>query len=375
MNLDGILEVCEALGLKTKRPYTSPKRGEHISISCPLAQWTHQDGEDANAGCSVLIEPDGPSLAKCHSSACAYKGTWYTLVLKAVNRRSPVPPELLKLVEKVAEQERIDLEGTFNRCILIVDDVTKLETVIAAIGQLPENRGPIMRMPTEISRHDRDLLEEVILDQFDNAVPKYVLDRGIKMETAKKWGLRYDRRLWRVVFPVRRMDGKLVGMTGRIIPSHDVVNADGERPTKYHNYSGLNKTRYLYGAHFLRHAIGKPIVLVEGPFDVLKTSQALGDDACVCASLGQGFSPDHRLTIFSAHPSAVYIFADDDIAGRVHAEKIAAQLEDHAGGQAPPLFLMTAKGGKDPGAMTDEAIRAAFEQPVPILGGVVWKPF
>jgi DNA primase len=157
------------------------------------------------------------------------------------------------------------------------------------------------------------------------------------------------------------MDGKLVGVSGRILPAYDVPNRFGDHPLRYYNYCGLNKMRYLYGAHlFKRHL---PVVLVEGQFDALKTSQALGDKANVGSTLGHGFSDDHRRTIASTMPDAIYLFQDDDTAGRSAAEMIASKLVGVA-----PLLLMRPTGGKDPGAMTDEAIRQAFETARPLLG-------
>jgi DNA primase len=191
-----------------------------------------------------------------------------------------------------------------------------------------------------------------------------VLERGIKIETAKRWGLRYDKRLQRVVFPVRRMDGRLVGCSGRIIPSFDVPNRDGDHPLRYYNYSGLNKMRYLYGAHLFK--LGNPVVVTEGQFDALKTSQALGENVNVCATLGHGFTEDHRKTIASCQPDAIYLFQDNDIAGRRAAEMVASKLHSVA-----PLMLMRPTGGKDPGAMTDEAIQDAFKNPQLVLNGQI----
>lgn len=364
MDLNGIIEVCDALGLKYGREREVPFRGPHVSISCPLAPWRHQDPDDKNTGCSVTINSEGPSVAKCFSGACNFEGTWYTLIQTAVTKREPPPPHLLELVKKIGEGERIDLEGVFTRACYVIDQMTASISQLLSPGKVIT--GPTMRIVNFGQNAEREILEEVVLDQFDHSVPRYVLTRGIKIETAKRWELRYDTRLHRVVFPARRMDGKLIGMTGRILPTFDVMDHNGERPTKYHNYTGLNKTRYLYGAHFFR--IGLDIVITEGPFDAVKTDQALAGRAAVCATLGQGFSVDHRKTIASAQPRRVLLFTDNDLAGAISAEKIESQLNGVA-----PVFLMTATGGKDPGGMTDEAIVTAYESAKPLLMGGVGR--
>lgn len=367
MDLDGILHVCSYLGLTHRREQTSERGGTSIVIQCPLSAWKHSDAtkEAKYPATQIWVNDFGQSEAKCYSSNCGFTGSFYYLIWKAIHFL-PKPTEGdLKFVQWVNEQERDDVEALSVRVAERAFEIGKRETSFS--GHVADMRfGKAMLLPADVFKREDELLDEVYLDQFHNGIPVYVTTRGVKVETAKRWGLRYDKRLQRVVFPVRRMDGKLVGCSGRIIPAFDVPNFQGDHPLRYYNYSGLNKMRYLYGAHLFK--LGKPVVITEGQFDVLKTSQALGEDVNACATLGHGFSENHRKTIASVQPDVIYLFQDDDAAGKASAEMIATKVASIA-----QVCLMRPTGGKDPGSMTDDAIRLAFASAVPVLGShLVW---
>lgn len=365
MDAAGIVDVCERLGLSYGRPYTGGKRGAHISIACPLAPWNHDDDTDYNKSCSVTLDEDGPSMARCHSFNCDFKGSFFRLIQKAITKRQNPSEDLRELLKYLVKVEKDTIENRARRMAEQVEVVWKERKVVTP--------------RVEPKKRDRDVLDESALDPFAGMIPRYVLDRGISKEAAQTWELGYDTRLGRLVFPVRRFDGALVGMTGRILPSVEAQKLnDGGYVTKYHNYSGLNKTLYLYGAHLWKKNL--PVVLCEGPIDAIRTWMVLGHKVNVGATLGQGFSTDHRKTIKSAWPPALYIFGDADSAGKRMAEKVHMQMNG-----AVPMLLMKcphveekdAKGEVfmrplDPGEMSDEQIAFSFQVAVPILDQVDW---
>jgi len=366
VDADGIVGVCNALGLRHGR-VRDTKRGPNISMACPLAAITHGDPDDRNKSCSVSVDPDGLSYAKCFSWNCGYNGTFFGLLQKAI-LGMPTPPEhLLEMLERIAETEQDNPESRARRMR------EQLEI------QQGEESNPKPLPPREV---ERDVLEEAVFAPFSRKIPKYAVDRGVDKEAAAAWDLGYDEGQGRLVFPVRRGDGALVGMTGRITPEAQCRAANrGVEVTKYHNYSGLNKTRYLYGVHTWTDK-KLPIVLVEGPLDAVRTWMALRDRGVnVAATMGEGFSSDHRRIVRGAWPPVVYIFADGDSAGRRMAEKIHYLLDD-----ALMLKLMRCpvrvweddetgeehKEYSDPGSMTDEEIVYAFENAEVILGEIRW---
>ena len=364
-DFDSVLEACRALGLGVNKPYTNPK-GTFISVSCPLAPARHSDPCDRNYSCSVRLDPDGPSHAKCHSIACSYSGSWWWLVWQAVQRLTPVQPALLDMLRRMDLTESPNLDRDFERTMpRAAQSFADLAAGVHAISPSQAMPKWSASIPRAAQLYERDVLPEGDLGAFTTQLPPYVTERGLTPETAVAWGLCYDPRLGRLVFPVRRFDGALIGLTGRILPAREAQEeAAGREVTKYHNYSGLNKTRYLYGAHLFRR--GLPLVLTEGPVDCIKTWQALHDTANVAATLGQGFGRDHLHTVTNVgQPTAVYLFFDDDVAGRTAAEKIGRQLERDV-----PLYAMRPVGAKDPGAMETPALRLAYEQAIPVMGDI-----
>lgn len=350
MDLDGIMHVCDVLGLGYSAPRDgTEERGPQISVSCPLAgkvidgRRFHQDSYDSNHSCSVKIVDDNPSLVRCFSGFCGFQGTWLRLLQKALEGDSR--PEIQKLLEDIAKIENITLEA-------------RVERNKKALEKLANQK-----LELEL---DRDILPETRWDPYRDKVPSYALSRGILLETCKKWGLGYDKLGKRLVFPVRRRDGKLVGMQGR-----DVT---GQADRKHHNYEGLKKEKYLLGAHLLEE--GKPIVVVEGAVGAVKVYQALYPEACVVAPLGEGFSKWHADTITDCNPPCVYIFTDGDAAGRAIASKIEYQLHGRV-----PIKVMECpvevdeKGKKvwDAGNLPSDHITRLYKNAKPVLDRIRWS--
>jgi DNA primase len=177
------------------------------------------------------------------------------------------------------------------------------------------------------------------------------------METCKTWGLGHDKDRKCLVFPVRRYDGKLIGMTGRYVYYPN-------SPTKYHNYAGLNKSRYLFGEHMLKHK--EPVIICEGQVDAIMTWQHLG--VPTVASLGEGFGAAHAKTIAAFMPPVVYLFFDNDAAGRMAAEKVEYQLRGRVS-----MKLMVPPVEMDPGEMSKEQTERAFRSAIPITPGFEWS--
>lgn len=343
MNLEGIIHVCDILGLGVSHPREgTEERGPQISISCPLAPYRHKDKYDSNNGCSVKIVDDGPSLVRCFSGSCGFKGTWLRLLENALNPK--ITPELKALLEEIAGIEQMTYSARVDRNNKIIQKMMEEKTL-------------------EID--DKDVIPEQRYDQYRNCIPQYAIQRGITVKTAKRWGLGYDKFLKRLIFPIRRPDGKLVGMQGRDIT--------GVAERKHHNYENFNRNKYLMGAQLLEK--GKPIIIVEGATSCVKTDQVIYPEACTLASLGEGFSKLHADTIAEADPSCVYIFCDGDAPGRAIASKIEYQLHGRF-----PMKVMecptdideTGKKLLDPGNMSPEQIMMIYKRARPILDRIKW---
>lgn len=338
MDEQTLYDVCDAFGLRTGMAYTGGDRwGPHVSISCPLAQKNHGDRQDWNTSCSVSISDSEPSLARCFSFNCGYKGSLYRALEECAESKGN-PLDLLKVLEQIAPTEKFTIESSLARAR------KKHEEAVDA-----------MRRP-RIRNEDRDLMAEARFQRYANRVPNYAIQRGLVKETCKAWGLGHDKKRGCLVFPVRRHDGKLVGMTGRYyIP---------DPPTKYHNYAGLNKSRYLYGEHMLE--MEQPVIVCEGQIDAIMTWQHLQIPTVAC--LGEGFSNDHVRTICAHSPPVVYLFLDNDQAGHMAAEKIEHQLRGRV-----PVKIMLPPVGMDPGELTQDEAEVALSNATTVFGDIEWN--
>lgn len=307
--------------------------------NCPLAIKNHSDPNDWNLSCSVSISDTEPSLAYCFSYNCSFKGSFFRMLVEAAAARGN-PPALKKILDHFAPTEKFTHEGAvyrFDKVFMAIHDAKHRDTAIVPAA-------------------DKETIPEARMSRFTKRMHRYALDRGLTMETCKYWGMGYDSDKKRVVFPIRRRDGKLVGLTGR-----DVT---GKAENKYHNYAGLDKSKYLFGEWLLK--IGQPIIVVEGQFDAVLTWQHL--QIPTVAPLGNGFSEAHVKTIAAFNPPFVYIFPDHDSAGFEFAEKVAYMMFGRAG-----LKIMLPPKGMDPGELTKAEAEHAFANAYPInLKKISW---
>jgi len=166
-----------------------------------------------------------------------------------------------------------------------------------------ENYDPILaaRLKKEREEAPEETVSEDDFLKFRNGVPKYIIERGITLETARAWGLRHDTYDRRAVFPFRDRHQKLLGWQGRL-----TYNPIDTWPPKAFTVG----TRIVFGEYMLTEA--KRIILVEGPIDALWVWQQGFRD--VMAAVGSKVSAMQAKRIKSFGKPVIFFF-DDDAAG------------------------------------------------------------
>ena len=319
MDRAGVEHVLRALGAGPVRV-----SGDNLSVPCPLARFTHEKRADRNPSFSIKVDPSGHSLCKCF--ACDFGGTLVGLLFEL--RRYGV--EVPGLLEWASDAERVSFDGQLARANL-------------------EMRARFDKRVAPVEGPDFSVWNEAEMDRFKGAVPRYVLDRGIPLDTCRSWNLGYDRKGRRLVFPVRRKDGALVGMVGRTI--------DKVGYPVYKNYLNFRKSLYLYGENMAcrdeapdsRLPGVNGLVVVEGMLDVLWL-WALGYRNVV-GLFGSEASAE-QISKILGYQRPVYLMLDWDKAGEKGRAKIAPRLEGRT-------VLLDVRGpeGKDPGDLSAEEIR------------------
>lgn len=328
MDADGVRRT-----LRLVSPSSQVERnGQWFQTNCPFAPWTHPKRSDRNPSFGIVASDEGTSIYHCFT--CKKKGTIQMLWEDLEDYRGE------DYSEYIGEARDAEVFGP----------------------KLPRwgDRSPRDR-ETESAR---PIANEISL-VYDQAVRRgpslrYLLRRGISQRTARDVRLRYDyddgHGVPRILFDVRDLHGNLFGFTGRAV--------DSSVEPRVRDYYGLDKRLFLLGEHFCSTAIGpsatgadagKPVVLVEGPFDYLKVRQA-GYDAL--AVMHSGLTPQQRRTVIKIGRPVILMY-DNDEAGWKGSDSAAESLRR----SARVLRAVYPVGASDPGSMrtwdVDLAIRRA----------------
>jgi DNA primase len=194
--------------------------------------------------------------------------------------------------------------------------------------------------------YDDPLLEEAGLVRRRDA------EEGASSETSG----RYDWFRERIMFPIRGVDGQVIGFGGRVL--------DDSKP-KYINSPEtpvFSKGRELYGLFEARQALRDKgyALVVEGYMDVVALAQS--GFANAVATLGTACTADQVQKLFRFTDSVVFSF-DGDAAGRRAAARALEATLPHATDLRSVKFLFLPPE-HDPDSYVRERGAEAFEQQV-----------
>lgn len=317
MDAEGIEKVLRNLGVDKVKVHARTGR---IQTNCPMAKWKHEHGTDDNPSMSVKIADDDVTVLKCFG--CGFKGSLFWLV-HTTAKLSQDPRHAL-LAQLVADLEKQDVEREVAKAKLLY--------------------GPELKDKPD--KPDLMVWDEKELEPYLGRTARYVLNRGISIETCREWQIGWDDYRKRVVFPVRNAKGGLIGMQGRTI----LESTDDNPP--WFNYWYFPKTNYLYGEHKIDPNVRK-LMVVEGCFDALKMWEY--GIRNVVATMGS-YPSSIQVKKMRDYAMDVYLALDGDKAGREGAvffkEWLAGRVR---------LFHMKLPQGKDPDELPKEEILGLME--------------
>ncbi len=309
--------VVKLLGLFGVHNASKTKRSGWVVSECALGPWKHDGGKSSP---EVFGVKNGPGDPKANCFACGWHGTLGGLVIEMRHMNKAQPR----------------IEADWGQAFALIEEAEVNDEFDFDIPGIEET----MFGPKE-GLHE---FPEWWLDSFAGWssvkwARDYLKTRNVSDEIATVLDLRVDTKEGRVCFPVRDFAGKLVGLHGRAV--------DEQREPRYRMYlqGGHNNPIVWLGEQWVDRS--KPIVVVEGPFDL----------AAVLPVYGNVVSP-----LFS-NPSVAKIkrmadafewitFYDRGAGGDAGREKVASVLtKDHT-----LHHLKPPKGFKDPGAMPHKMI-------------------
>ena len=165
---------------------------------------------------------------------------------------------------------------------------------------------------------------------------------------------RYDRFRDRIMFPIRSVQGDVIGFGGRVLDKGEPKYLNSpETPV-------FSKGRELYGLHEARAAVRQRgyALVVEGYMDVVALAQSGFGNAV--ATLGTACTAEHVQKLFRFTEAVVFSF-DGDAAGRRAAGRALEASLPHASDTRNIKFLFL-PAEHDPDSYVRERGAAAFEE-------------
>lgn len=127
------------------------------------------------------------------------------------------------------------------------------------------NRKKKVEIPTQ-----HQILNPCILDGFEKRRISKWVEEGIPQEIMERYGVRYDKRSNRIVYPVYDTNGNLINIKGRTL--YDNYKDFDPPIPKYMNYYPVGDLDYLQGYNFKKEIIQqkKEIIVFEAFKSVMK---------------------------------------------------------------------------------------------------------
>lgn len=203
---------------------------------------------------------------------------------------------------------------------------------------------------------DQPLKDISYIEKTKGKVPRYVVDkRRISLETCREFMLGFDKTKKRIVFPLRNIDGDIVGYATRGIGSR--------RDYKFNE--GFIKT-VVYGEYEISKNPNSKnfLVIVEGFFDVLLL-RTYGYN--VVGSLGTALTASQYQKIKKMLNflgwRKVKVFLDGDEIGIKAAKQIADKISGLIIGVAtfPEVEVVNCPVGKDPADLSKEEVEKILQ--------------
>jgi 5S rRNA maturation endonuclease (ribonuclease M5) len=355
-----------------------PSRGikyDKVRLPCPL------HGGDNPTGFSFDLNN---KQFTCFTHHCGEDPSDWWFIPKEKGRT--VPRDVFIFI-KLMEEKRAYEEGnrnfkcSFHRALKIASEVTGIS--IEGMGvdydketlDKLENQRWMRQMSKVYTDIELDVFSEEEIELFRAMLPmaeSYVQTREFDYETLdffevgysvegidEKWNANKRDFCGRIVIPVRDDIGQLVGWSGRLA-TDDKVKI--KTFNKWMHKMDFDKGFVLFNYHNAKPYIdeSREIILVEGPFDVMRLwSYGIRNAVAV---MGSSLTPE-QLSLAVARVLKAHVFLDDDGAGLTGSKRICEQLRNYV-----DVYTVHGASGKDPDDLTFEEAWVCVSSPKKYIG-------
>jgi DNA primase len=239
-----------------------------------------------------------------------------------------------------------------------------------------ESRQKCLKDLLQKSKPERiEPIDDACLEGLDVSHP-YMIERGFSEEILKLHHIGYyagrDSSSFmrgRIVFPMRDIDGKIIGFTGRSL-IEDEVKRKQHNIAKWlhsgglHRHYSLPKRSILYGIdHAVEYVRGGTVILVEGTIDVLRLQDTGVHNAC--AVLGDRLSRQQEMLIRQMGARVVIPMFDADAAGKKANDNLKSRFSEN---DILSVRTIDLPDGKDPGDLSKTEIEELLHEFVQLCG-------
>lgn len=329
----------ETLGVDNLKKATA----HEMRFSCPFP---NHSGGDETPSAFMNIES-----AKFFCHGCKEKGSAVELA-EYVLQISPL--EAIRILKAAYQPGAIDPDA-----MQMVREVEKIQS--AKTGGIKQ---PVL---DESILDDYDMDWYAAYEAFESGEgfppADYFFKRGFHPAILTYWQFGFDPKSYRVVLPVRDLDGNLIGFKGRATDDRKpkyLVLGDKEGDGDRYGYPRYFPSHVVFGAHRHRDGAAGPLVVCEGELNAIVVNEL---DLPSVAINGSYFNEFHARVIRSiASDAGIIIYLDEDPAGMQCIWGWEnARGEYHPGMVdllAPHTLVRICRGhSKDAADSTDEEIR------------------
>ena len=323
MNKGSVIEWLGAMGAFV--PASQVRTGWIVS-ECPFGAWRHATGKSGNDKFGVRLE-SGVPFVNCWS--CSYHGDAADALLELRHLEKTKPSgnprnfaAAQALIEKAGDEFELDLDSPS------IEEVLNSKTLM---HEFPQQWLETFK-PAWQHKTGRGYLEY----------------REVPIEVAEALDLRFDTTETRVCFPVRDFKSRLMGLHGR------AVNAGVEPRYRMIQHQGHTNPLVWLGESWVD--VDKPVLVVEGPFDVASAVRVYRNTVSPLFA-----NPSFEKIGRMGDALEIFTLLDRGNAGDLGRARFAKSLPG-----SKVVNLIPPEGIKDPGACTVEQLQDILGNHLPL---------
>lgn len=347
MTGEDISELLSSLGCEKIKQNNSG----WINSSCPFAPFTalHKNRTDSSPSFGVHVNECGVSGYQCFT--CNKSGTLNDLLFRLrslMKERDEDVSVFQKLFEFVSKRE-----NAFNSPEVLLEKLNRAEYVPKSMTEIGgiriSSKSARMMLGNGYNKPEVFLPEEEldVFTSLSEEAEEYLLSRGLKRETLLKWEFKWHPRTRRIAIPIRDLNRRLVGISGRSLY--------GENKRKFLHSSGFQRDRYLFGEVHVPNSGLDTAVVVEGFFDAIFLWQNGYAGLAIMGTYPSSLQVEKLSRMFKE----VVILPDGDSAGEEAAKRVAKYLLGRIPVRIGPVFR-----GKDPDELSPLELSEAIDSAV-----------